>query len=62
MNFEKRVALAYQYVLKDLNSANKYLITALTMLALDDIEYYEAIVETIVQHTLSVRNTYYFLL
>lgn len=66
--YRKRAVDAFHFVLNDLNDANKrlqsalvlngaakHLITALTMLALDDIEDYVAIVEVIKLHILSVR-------
>lgn len=62
MSFEKRVVDGYQYVLNDLNSGDIFLITALTMLALDDIKYHKAIGKTIAQHILSVRNTYFLII
>lgn len=54
MDFANRVASSYQFVLDDLKSANKHIITALTLLALDDIEYHETIVDVIVEHTKKV--------
>lgn len=62
MSFAKRVAEAYQFLLDDLNCANKNVIAALTLNALDDIEYYETIVDVIVQHTMKVSNLFRFFL
>lgn len=59
MDFEKRAVDSYQFVLKDLKSADKFLINALTMLALDDVEYHKAIADAIVQHIFSVINKYF---
>lgn len=55
MDFGKRVASAYQFVLDDLKAPNKRLISALTLLALEDIAYCKNIVEVINQQVLKVR-------
>lgn len=66
--FQKRIADAFQFVLDDLTDANahlksalslntlaRHLISALTMLALDDVADSEIIVDIIIGHILSVR-------
>lgn len=46
---DAKAASSYQFVLKDLKSANKHWITALTWLALEDIRYCDSIVQ-VIQH------------
>lgn len=60
MEFGKCVASAFQFVLDGLKTPNKRLITALTLLALDDIEYCKYIVEVIYQQVFKVRILFSF--
>lgn len=54
MDFAKRVANAFQFILDDLEKPNKRLISALTMSALEDIAYAGHIVEAIERQVFKV--------
>lgn len=54
MDFARKVAAAYQFALNGLAKNNKDMIRALTMLALEDIEYCDAIALVIQQQVYKV--------
>lgn len=58
---EDRVANSYLFVLKDLKTPNnKHWINSLTLLALEDIEYYNGIAGVIQQQFWKVRIYFYY--
>lgn len=65
MDFARRVAAAYQFALNGLKKNDKNMIRALTMLALEDIEYCDAIALVIQQQVYKVififiHSTFFF--
>lgn len=59
MNFAKKVAESYEFVLKDLKSDEKHMIRALTGLAIEDGEFYDTIGRLIMQHIYKVSKRFF---